>query len=1393
MKTVLDTTHSRISFVPGVATTSSVSFSAYDSPFAINRLMAIVNQTRNTIIYAEGQTGLGYTNYNNATRRLTLEFDTSTHSPTDVLQVIYDTPATPVVPQEEYFDPVNKQRVSLPQSLIDTDFEYGVQNTKWETVFLINNRPTGFYEPNTPLESTTGGTITAMNVTAGSRTVTVLISNTTGLVVGALIYIQDALNNAGNGWFRIDSLTTNTNFTYTGDVNFTTTENIYETNRTLIYLGGWYTGSRIFVGPAAILPLEGGSATGTSTVTFTTPVPHNLVTGNIVTIGGTTATANPPNGTFSVTRISDTSFSVTPGTAVTGAIGVTNATLQPSHILAITAATGTTTITVTTEQAHGLAVGSIVIINGITAGTSNGTINGVQVVASILSSTQFTYAPTVAANGALAITGSSVQIRTGITNIYALNGGTATGTTTVTFTTPFSHNLVTGNTVIIVGSTTTSGTAPNGTFTATRISDTQFSITGAANAGTISLTNATIQTNTITVTTPYAHGLAVGNNVFVDNLASTTNPPNGSWLVLTVPSANTFTYLSISTPTGPINGSYGSNAQPSGISSASNSGATVTVNTASNHGLVAGNIVHISGITAATSNPPNGTFVVAATPTATQFTYAAFVTPVGALTTTSATIYSNNTIVLYTRPGGFVLHRPFDGGVTMSSGPGLPNSMLIRQTRKYFRYQSGKGLQFSTGSIFRPALQLNNITASSTSPGATITVTTKVPHGLVVGSQVTVSNSSDSALNGTFEVVSVLSEISFTYNSVSAPSSVQTQSSNVIVTPANISGALVRLGLFDTQNGIFFESDGSNLYACRRSSTLQITGLVNVTSANTDQLVSLATVPTASTTTVTVTTIRNHGLVVGSQFTIQGLTGSTANPNGTYRVASIPTTNTFTYTMLVAPGTITATTTSNSLYLQINSNVVTGVGTLFSQQLSPGDYVVIKGKSYRVNSIISDTSMMIYPEYRGNSASNTTISKTVDLRIPQSQWNIDKFDGTGPSGFNLDTGRMQMAYIDYSWYGAGFIRYGFRAANGNVTYAHKILNNNVNTEAYMRSGNLPARYEEGTMCPTTFLRASMTSTDATMTVNSTDNFPTRGVIRVISPGNFGVIEYMRYTGKTSTTFTGLTRGVAGGASGGAGVGVSFTYVSPPVGSTFTPTPVQVELVGPNGTSGFSTGPSAQTLSHWGSAIIMDGRFDNDQNFVFSAGQNSPISIPVNINQKHCILAIRLAPSVDNGRVGLLGVRELVNRMQVQLRAMDTITTGQFRIEVVLNGRTSSALTFNNIGGSSLAQVALGAANNLVTGGETIYSFFTNSGVQQNQQGPSQPNYSQYAYTSQDLSFVRELGNSVLGGGLTNFTPTVGNASMYPDGPDILYITATNVDLAATRNISSRVSWVESQA
>jgi hypothetical protein len=79
-------------------------------------------------------------------------------------------------------------------------------------------------------------------------------------------------------------------------------------------------------------------------------------------------------------------------------------------------------------------------------------------------------------------------------------------------------------------------------------------------------------------------------------------------------------------------------------------------------------------------------------------------------------------------------------------------------------------------------------------------------------------------------------------------------------------------------------------------------------------------------------------------------------------------------------------------------------------------------------------------------------------RIPQSQWNIDKCDGTGQSGFNIDITKSQLIFTDFQWLGVGRVRCGF-IHNGLYIEAHEFYNSNVLNKVYLSSPNLPVRCE----------------------------------------------------------------------------------------------------------------------------------------------------------------------------------------------------------------------------------------------------------------------------------------------------------------------------------------------
>ena len=78
-----------------------------------------------------------------------------------------------------------------------------------------------------------------------------------------------------------------------------------------------------------------------------------------------------------------------------------------------------------------------------------------------------------------------------------------------------------------------------------------------------------------------------------------------------------------------------------------------------------------------------------------------------------------------TRPDGTFIHRPFDGGVEITAGTS-PNSSIVRQTRKYFRYQSGKGIQCSVAINFSPSRIINNIVGTANTTLSTKTYVVRV-------------------------------------------------------------------------------------------------------------------------------------------------------------------------------------------------------------------------------------------------------------------------------------------------------------------------------------------------------------------------------------------------------------------------------------------------------------------------------------------------------------------------------------------------------------------------------------------------------------------------------------------------------------------------------------------
>lgn len=82
----------------------------------------------------------------------------------------------------------------------------------------------------------------------------------------------------------------------------------------------------------------------------------------------------------------------------------------------------------------------------------------------------------------------------------------------------------------------------------------------------------------------------------------------------------------------------------------------------------------------------------------------------------------------------------------------------------------------------------------------------------------------------------------------------------------------------------------------------------------------------------------------------------------------------------------------------------------------------------------------------------------VETRIAQADWNTDKLNGTGGSGFTLDVTKTQIFWQDFEWLGVGSVRCGF-VINGQVIIAHQFNHANETTAVYMTTAILPIRYE----------------------------------------------------------------------------------------------------------------------------------------------------------------------------------------------------------------------------------------------------------------------------------------------------------------------------------------------
>jgi hypothetical protein len=139
----------------------------------------------------------------------------------------------------------------------------------------------------------------------------------------------------------------------------------------------------------------------------------------------------------------------------------------------------------------------------------------------------------------------------------------------------------------------------------------------------------------------------------------------------------------------------------------------------------------------------------------------------------------------------------------------------------------------------------------------------------------------------------------------------------------------------------------------------------------------------------------------------------------------------------------------------------------------------------------------LYLELDGTALSfverSSSTGSLVETRVAKANWNVDKLDGTGPSGLTLDITKSQILWKDIEWLGLGTVRLGF-VINGQFIHCHSFHHANLITSTYITTASLPLRYE---ITNTAATASSSTLKQVCSTVISEGGYELRGLQQAV--------------------------------------------------------------------------------------------------------------------------------------------------------------------------------------------------------------------------------------------------------------------------------------------------------
>ena len=1470
-------------FTPGVTGVGTVQI---PDQFSLDDILMITNVTRNTVIYnfgdpnrgaynaasggtapalvVDGSAGnttfssvVGYASaFYNGVTTLYLRFDTSTHSASDVLQIYIESEELRIRTHDFGIDAVERQRIAIPRSMIDADFEYGLQTTKWAGFTTYRQTPTTFAVDGTDFAVNAYSYVTLIAGEGGVASSGMLSASTSGVAVNSNraynllnqgnIYLAQqayATSNFGPGsaanasYPQISSqVISNAPIHNLGDYKLVIqqpigtdgTQSVGPANATWITRrrpitqanGGQFqrtfsvaSTAQMLVGDVLVaigLPRydQINYATGASITAgevpfyFTSRAATGVLTANVTFGAPGTAPAIRANTFLAVeTNLGSNQFELvfvptatTAATTITTVLnvlgtnaansftaggrvycltpgGITSATGPNSENIAPAAAGAQNTVINSIELMRVDAVDTTTNEVTVTRGWFNTNANVTFGPGTIISTVNLrpgqTYDQWRANCEIVKVNGAQVNGQAaGLASLTTLSGS-------ATFSPASSAGGTAGATLITGVVNYTPADFPlqglgvpqhsyagsgTGAVAGIRPGSIMVTLSGMFTLGNTSVPLIGINANNHTIAQFSTSNIG---NSWVSTIATTGSYNNANvegvfmnqltdqhYIAFFPKNADASRYpgypqippneITSIAPRFKKGGLFmGANLLhiPGNVQISSNGSATsnIVIRTTHPHGIMPGTPIQVSlGQTSGVGAKVYGSGIFTVTQAnATYFSYLSKTLPSGTAVTAAATGYTI-TANVYPFPTSQVKHRGLDGGTNIGINAPSWGFEATRQTRKYFRYQSGKGMMFTTGTQFNPVFSVANVQANATAIGSNpgITISTINEHGLQRGANIKLYGLNTVGYNDFFTVNQVFGPYVFNvmakttlgsqYPSVTG-SNIADYSTNARITVTNWWGSRVRSGMFDDSNGIYWEYDGQYLWAVKRSSTYEMPGSISI--------------------------------AVG------------------------------------------------------DNRVVGDPNTRFLDNLNAGDMIQIRGMMHDVISVESQNVLYVTPAFRSAvNATQVVYSVMHETRTRQALFNMDRLDGTGPSGYAIDLSKMQMVGIQYTWYGAGFIDWGMRTTDGKMIWAHRMKNNNRNDEGFMRSGNLPARYQAVNRGPITMLTQSVNSTDTTFRVANIDEFPT--TVSATYPA-YGMINNEIFS------FTGVTNlGIAGATPQGTLTGITRSAEYKPVilnaarsirgeaARSHTANTSSVMLYG------ITASPD---LNHWGSAVILDGDFDVDRTYSFTYSVNN-VSVAAALNVPATLFLIRLSPSLGSGVAADLGARDLLNRAQLLLQnCYINITGARCVLQGIVNPINIDYANWQNVNllvnqnAPSFAQFAAnvtpvtrgaldGGINSHLSqikwassatqlpgsfpivqagvfvvpyafGGEQLFSIpvsSTNSGFV-------------------DLSKVKEVGGTIVPGN-----------QAYPNGPEIVAFNIVPIS-SGSLNVDLQVTWIESQA